>query len=346
MSTSFKENDELIAEFEKCLNNISDPKQLHIIKNIFFKKNIKPLFENLKHEALLEKRRKIGLSCNELSSQLNQIFEKRLKLITNLKMYNDDKTEYDVNLPNVDLSSGNIHPLNIVINDVLNFFQKFNFDVYISEELTSTEFSFDILNIPLSHITRSFDESLYIDSHYNNNLLRPHCTASTVKFIQASRSKEIRVVTFGNVYRNDTEDSTHGIQFKQIDFMWIRKDLSLANLKWIINELIQYLFGSTQTTRFRISQFYFTEPSLEVDIGCLNCQNGCSFCNYSQWIEILGCGMLHENVIKSSKLKEPNMSGLAGGLGVERITMLKYGLRNIQDLYKNNLEFLKAFKKK
>lgn len=332
---------ELTAQFKKCLENIVNPKKLYVEKNIFLNNNVKPLLNKIRQEKDSENRKKIGAEYNKLNNVLTEIFEAKLKEISELSSVDIDEENYDIELPSVNLTSGKIHPLNAIVNDVVGFFKKFNFNIFIDSEISTTEYNFDVLNVPLNHITRSFRESLYLDNS-QTKLLRTQCTASTARYINCNRAREIRVMTFGNVYRNDTEDVTHSMQFKQIDFMWLRDDLSVANLKWFVSELIKYIFGDIQNIRFRISQFYFTEPSLEVDIACWNCQNGCSFCKFTKWIEILGCGMIHSSVIELAKIN-PKMTGIAAGIGVERIAMLKYGLNNIHDFYKNDFRFLKMF---
>lgn len=175
-------------------------------------------------------------------------------------------------------------------------------------------------------------------------MLRTHCTTTTAELIHNALNKDIRIMSFGNVYRKDDDDATHSHQFMQIDFVWIKENLTIANLKWLIDSLIKYLFGNQLETRYRLSFFPFTEPSFEVDVQCFKCNlKGCSVCKYSTWIEIMGTGMLHQNVLSAANL-DPNLKGLAFGIGVDRIAMLKYEIDDIRYLYSNNIKFNKQIK--
>ncbi|KJH42136.1 translation initiation factor IF-3 protein [Dictyocaulus viviparus] len=218
---------ELLESFERYLKGVSNLKSLYVARNTFFNQNVKPLLNEIKKQKTLDEKKQFGLEYNTLNEKLTIIFEERLRKINEERLKKDKDNDLDVDLPCADLSSGVIHPLNSVVNDNISFL---DFDVYIGDELTTTEFCFDALNIPLNHVTRSFRTTLYLTGS-KEKLLRTHCTASTVKFIHENPADEIKVITFGNVYRNDTEDATHSIQFKQIDFMWLCNDLTVANLK-------------------------------------------------------------------------------------------------------------------
>lgn len=216
-----------------------------------------------------------------------------------------------------------------------------NFKIESGNEVVRTIDNFDKLNISKDHPARQGNDSFFIDEEM---MLRTHCTATTATVIDQNTSKDIRVVSFGNVYRKDDDDATHSHQFNQIDLVWVKDGLSLQNLKWLIHEMLKYIFGPKVETRFRLSHFPFTEPSFEVDMTCPYCGgNGCAICKNTGWIELLGAGMLHANVLKFAGVNIK--SGLAAGVGVDRLAMIKYGITDIRDLYSNDFRILNSFKK-
>lgn len=328
-----------LSEFIKEINEVNNEKKVIEIKNIFLKKNISPLYAELKDAV---DKKTFGQKLNEIKNEIENITSERIELINaqhdlgnecNLNLYLEPNT-YDI---------GNNHLLNTVIDDIANFLNNFNFALVSGDEVTSHVYNFDALNISKDHPARNLHDSFFIDT---KRLLRTHCTATSAIFLEKhSKEKDIRVFSYGNVYRRDEDDPTHSHQFTQIDFVWVKKGLTLANLKYIINNLIKYIFGNELDVRYRLSYFPFTEPSFEVDVECWKCKgNGCNICKKSGWIEILGAGMLNQEVIKHAGIKEIE-TGIAAGIGVERIAMLKYGISDIRDFYSNDFEILEQFRK-
>lgn len=333
-------HDDLVYKFAEQIKNINNVKLLYENKNIFSKKFVKPLFDQLKTINEIDKKRDLGIKLKLLQERIDLLVNEKKEAI---ERDNDILWEpsYDLMLPASNFTPGSIHVLQLMINNIIDFFKKFNFKIINYSELTTTKFCFDDLNVPLDHPGRSDRDTFYID---DKHLLRSQCTATTLQAaIDMNKNHDIRIISFGNVYRNDTDDATHSHQFTQIDFMWIKENLSLANHKWFIQHFINHIFGENLKIRFRLSHFPFTEPSLEVDVQCWNCQSGCNLCKFTKWIEILGSGLLHPNVIKSIGLS-PKMRGLAAGIGIERLVMIKHGITDIRDLYNNDFRFNEQFK--
>ncbi|WP_027123980.1 phenylalanine--tRNA ligase subunit alpha [Mycoplasmoides pirum] len=332
-------HDELISILKNKIIGINNTRILYEIKNIFTKEFVKPLYQKLGNLPA-EQKPEFGANLQKLKDDIDSLIETTVNDIENK---NDQifSPKYDLTLPASNLFPGTNHILKKTIDEIIVFFKRFNFKIVNNSELTSTTFCFDILNIPMDHPGRSSRDTFYID---NKRLLRTQCTASTIQAVsQLNKNSDIRVVSFGNVYRNDTDDATHSHQFTQIDFIWIRENMSLTNLKWFIQEFINFIFSDNVKIRFRLSYFPFTEPSFEVDVRCWNCQNGCNVCKYSKWIEILGAGLLHPVVIKSSGVN-PKFSGLAAGIGVERLAMIKNEINDIREFYENDFRFNEQFR--
>lgn len=321
------------------INNEKNIKKIIEIKNVFTKKYLTPLYAQLK---TVDNKKEFGLKVNSLKNEIETIIDER---ITNINEANDISSNDSIVNIDIDtqiIKQGSRHLLNTVIEEIISFFKKLNFDIAYGDELVNVIYNFDNLNISKKHVAYDSSDTFFIDPVH---VLRTHCTATTAAKIKDNKNKDIRILSYGNVYRKDEDDSTHSHQFMQIDFVWIRENLSLANLKWLINELIKYLFGNDLQTRYRLSHFPFTEPSFEVDVECWNCKTiGCNICKQTGWIEILGAGMLNQQVIKKANIKNIT-TGLASGIGVERIAMLKYKVSDIRDFYNNDFDVLKQYKK-
>lgn len=333
----------LINEFKEKINNIKNKNILIEEKNIFSKKFFSPLYDELK-KVPNEEKKNLGSLINKYKEKIENIILIRIQEIENEKL-NSIKSEYDPMIPSDYMKSGSFNPIQIVANQILDFFKKLSFEIVYDNEITTVEYNFDRLNIKEEHPARSLSDTFYID---DKNLLRVHCTSTTAKMLEINKNKnEIKVVSFGNVFRKDDDDSTHSHQFNQIDFVWVKEGLSVANLKWLIDSLLKHLFNSNIKTRYRLSQFPFTEPSMEVDISCFVCKNkGCNVCKKTGWIEVLGSGILHPNVLKNAGIDSEKFSGIAAGFGLDRIAMFKYGINDIRYIYENDFRILKQFRGK
>lgn len=332
---------DLINEFTMTINDSSDEKKLYEIKNIFIKNKLTPLYSKLK-EIPNEQKKDFGQKLNELKNEINNIFEEKIKNI-NLELSNNICSDFNP-LINVSVSKvGGVNPINQVINDINLFFRKYNFEIIDGDEVIETKYNFDNLNINEGHPARNYKDTFYINK---NKLLRTHCTSVSSKKIENSKSKEIKMISYGNVYRKDDDDATHSHQFNQVDIIWVKKGLNLSNLKWIVEEFLKFIFKKEiLKTRYRLSYFPFTEPSFEVDMSCIKCEGkGCNICKQTGWIEILGAGIFHKEVIKKANL-DREMVGLAAGVGIDRIAMLKYGINDIRLIYNNDFRVLNWFKR-
>lgn len=327
----------IISNFIDFINNSSNKQELIDNKNIFLKNEISPLMQKLKISNP-ESKKELGKLINEIKNEINEIFQNKIEKYESDLINSDfDINNFLVNKKNI--NNGKIHILNKEIHNIKKFFDQLNFVFLDGEEIVSEEFNFTNLNIPKDHPARNSHDSLFINDEF---LLRTHCTSNTAKVILNNSDEDIRIISCGNVYRKDDDDATHSHQFMQIDFVWIKKDINLSNLKWIVNNFLKFYFGNNTKTRYRLSFFPFTEPSFEVDVSCFKCESkGCNICKYTGWLEVMGAGLLHQNVLKKANIT--GMQGIAAGIGIERLVMLKYGILDIRDLYSNYLEINKQF---
>ncbi len=333
-------NDNILKSFQELISDINDEKILFEKKNIFTKEHISPLYNKLK-EIPNEEKKEFGQQINQLKNQIDELFDKRINEIKASKLLSI-KAEQNPLIKTNGIQIGGINPIEKVINDINYFFSMFNFEIVNGQEVIETKYNFDNLNIDENHPARDKKDTFYINDKL---LLRTHCTSVSAKKIENNKDEEIKMVSYGNVYRKDDDDATHSHQFNQVDIIWIKKDLNLSNLKWIVNEFLKFIFEKENlTTRYRLSYFPFTEPSFEVDMSCIRCNGkGCPTCKHTGWIEILGAGIFHKNVIAKAKL-DKDMVGLACGIGIDRIAMLKYGISDIRLIYNNDFRLLEQFR--
>lgn len=325
-----------INKLKEKLSSITNKTKLIEAKNIFVKNEVAPLYKEI---ANVENKKEFGQQLNELKTSIEDTFNEHLHSLTVIDNVVEEQPDFSFTTNS--LQDGSLHILNKTLDEMIDFFKQLNFEVVSGNEIVTDEFNFHNLNIPKNHPARNSQNSLFIDEKY---LLKTQCTATTAEKIYLNKNDDIRVVSYGNVYRNDDDDATHSHQFMQLDLVWINKDMNIANLKWLIDSFLKYLFNYDIKTRYRLSYFPFTEPSFEVDVSCFKCgQKGCNICKQTGWIEILGAGLLNINVLDMSGIK--GKVGLAAGIGVERIAMLKYGITDIREFYTNNFAFNKQFKK-
>ena len=232
--------------------------------------------------------------------------------------------------PIINDDEGTYHPINYLLDNIVNFFDRQGFNVVLGPEVETEEFNFDLLNIKSNHPARQMHDTFYVNN--KSYLLRTHTSPVQIRSMLNSKPP-IAIVSAGKVYRKD-DDATHLPMFHQIEGMIVDEDINFSHLKDIIYEIINFLFGSNVKLRFRPSYFPFTEPSAEVDILSDN----------KKWLEILGCGIVNPVVLDNCGIDSNKYQGLAFGLGVERIAMLKYGVKDIRDFYRSNVDFLKQFK--
>ena len=248
----------------------------------------------------------------------------------------------DLTLPGDPLPLGSRHPISLVRNEILSIFRRLGFSVAEGPEIEDDWHNFSALNLPENHPARDMQDTFYL-SQNPDWLLRTH--TSNVQIREMKKGKlPIRIVNPGRVYRNETISARAHCFFHQVEGLYIDEHVSFADLKQTLYFFVQELFGRDVKIRFRPSYFPFTEPSAEMDISCLLCNgNGCNVCKHTGWVEILGCGMVHPQVLENSGVDSNKYTGFAFGMGIERITMLKYQINDLRLFSENDMRFLKQF---
>ena len=291
-----------------------------------------------------EERPVIGSLVNEVKQELENIITKKEEEFEYLELKRKLQEEkIDVTLPSTKIKRGSKHPLNRIIEEVEDLFVSMGYDVVTGPELETDEYCFERLNLPKGHPARDMQDSFYITSEY---LLRTQTSAVQARAMMANENKTpIRIICPGKTYRRD-DDATHSHQFNQVEGLVIDKNISLADLKGTLEVFVRKLLGENLELRFRPSYFPFTEPSYEVDVSCFKCGGkGCNLCKQTGWIEVLGSGIVHPNVLRINGYNPEEYSGFAFGTGLDRIAMFKYGITDIRLLYQNDVRFLSQFDK-
>ena len=237
---------------------------------------------------------------------------------------------------------GTTHPLVMIQQEIEDLFLSMGYKVAEGPEVEQDYYNFELANTPKDHPARDMQDTFYIDP---NTLLRTHTTAMQMRELEKAKGQvPIKLICPGKVYRRDDDDATHSHQFMQCEGLVVGENITLADLKGTLEYMASTMFGQGRTVRFRPSYFPFTEPSVEVDVSCPFCNGkGCNVCKGSGWIEILGAGMVHPNVLRMNGFDPEKYSGFAFGVGLERVAMLKYGIDDIRNFYTNDVRFLKTF---
>ena len=292
-----------------------------------------------------EERPVIGSLVNEVKEEIEKLIQEKAEQLEQEQLNEKLKSEViDVTLPGKKVKRGSKHPVNRIIEELEDLFVSMGYDVVSGPELETDEYCFERLNLPKGHPARDMQDSFYITSEY---LLRTQTSAVQARAMMANKEKTpIRIVCPGKTYRRD-DDATHSHQFGQIEGLVIDKNISLADLKGTLEIFVRKMLGDNLKLRFRPSYFPFTEPSYEVDVSCFKCGGkGCNLCKQTGWIEILGAGIVHPNVLKMNGYDPEKYSGFAFGTGLDRLAMFKYGITDIRLLYTNDVRFLKQFDRK
>ena len=284
----------------------------------------------------------IGSLVNQVRDELNKLVEEKEEELKKIELEEKLKTEeIDITLPSQKIKRGSKHPLNRVIEEVEDLFVSMGYDVVSGPELETDEYCFERLNLPKGHPARDMQDSFYITPEH---LLRTQTSSVQARTMMANEEKTpIRVIVPGKTFRRE-DDATHSHQFNQVEGLVIDKNISLADLKGTLEVFMKKMLGQNTELRFRPSYFPFTEPSYEVDVTCFKCGGkGCNLCKQTGWIELLGSGMVHPNVLKMNGYDPEKYSGFAFGVGLDRLAMFKYGITDIRLLYQNDVRFLKQF---
>lgn len=287
-----------------------------------------------------EDRPVIGKLANEIKADLEQKFTEKTQILKKQLKEKRMAEEYiDVTIPSK-ISLGNRHPLTLVMDEIREIFTGLGYQVMEGPEVESDYYNFEALNTPKDHPARDVQDTFYITEEI---LLRTQTSPVQVRTMEEQKPP-LKIIAPGRVFRSDAVDATHSPIFHQVEGLAIGEGFTMGDLKGTLVAFIKEMFGSDRKARFRPHFFPFTEPSAEVDISCIACQGkGCRICSYTGWLEILGCGMVHPNVLRNVGLDPEKINGFAFGMGVERIAMLKYGINDLRLFYENDLRFLKQF---
>ena len=302
------------------------------------KKNLKDLSD--------EDKRVVGSFANNVSNELNKLIEERNSELYRIELNKKLITEkIDISLPSDFRPQGKVHPLTQTINEITEIFQGLGFSVMPSEyspEVETEYINFDMLNFPPNHPAKDMQDTFYTKVA-PNVILRSQTSGAQIRQM-LNQNPPVRVISPGRVYRCESVSARKNNLFHQIEGLLVDKDITFSDLKGILNEFIRIYFGASRPTRFRASYFPFTEPSAEVDVQCIMCGGkGCKICSGTGWLEILGSGMVHVNVLKNVGIDPEIYTGFAFGMGVERLAMLKYAINDIRLFFNNDVRFLKQF---
>lgn len=321
---------------------------LRRLKKIYLGKKgkISELFK-LVATAPSQKRSQLGEQVNQIKSLLEKNLKEKEVLLKN-KVQKRKKIDFDPTLPGKKAEFGHKHPLTKVFNDLIVIFAEMGFSVIEGPDIESVWYNFDVLNFPKEHPARDMQDTLFIKqngsfSSKRRRVMRTHTSPVQVRYMERHKPP-MRIVVPGRVYRNETTDATHEINFYQLEGLMMDKDISVGNFKAIITDFVNQFFEENVNVRLRPSFFPFTEPSFEVDMSCTVCGGkGCSVCSNTGWVEILGAGMVHPNIIKNSGLNPKKWQGFAFGIGIDRLAMIKYRIDDVRLFYSGDLRFLKQF---
>ena len=292
-----------------------------------------------------EERPIMGSLVNKVRDELEEKISKKEEILKQVEINKKLESEkIDITLPASKIRRGSKHPINRIIEEVEDLFVSMGYDVVSGPELETDEYCFERLNLPKGHPARDMQDSFYITTEY---LLRTQTSAVQARAMMENKEKSpIRIIVPGKTYRRE-DDATHSHQFNQVEGLVVDKDITFADLKGTLEVFMKHMLGENTKLRFRPSYFPFTEPSYEVDVSCFKCMGkGCNLCKHTGWIELLGAGMVHPNVLKMNGYDPEKYTGFAFGTGLDRLAMFKYEITDMRLLYQNDVRFLSQFDRK
>ncbi len=291
-----------------------------------------------------EEKKEFGMKVNELRDRFNEYYDNTKKKIDEIELNKKLENEtIDISLPSTKVVVGAPNILEKLIEEVEEIFMSMGYDVVDGPEIEEDKYNFEMLNIPKGHPARDAQDTFYIEGE--EILLRSQTSPVQVRTMLKGKGEvPIRMICPGKTYRRDDDDASHSHQFMQIEGLLVDKNISLSNLKGTLDILFKRLYGNNIETRFRPSYYQFTEPSVEVDITCVNCGGkGCNVCKHTGWVTVVGAGVVHPNVLRMSGYDPDNWSGFAFGFGAERLAMMKYDINDIRTFYNADLREVKTF---
>ena len=329
------------TEAKVYLDTCTDLKSLNEGKVLFLGKNgkVTELLKSMK-DLTPEERPVAGKMVNDLKTEINALFTEKEENFAKLEYEKKVQSEkIDVTLPTNKQVNG-IHPITLVKNQIIDTFVGMGFNVFEGPEIELDKYNFQKLNIPKDHPARDMQDTFYVSE---NVVLRTQTSAGQVRVMENNKPP-LKILSPGRVYRSDS-DASHSPMFHQMEGLVVDKNITLCDLKGMLEEFLSKVFNGNLKTRFRPSYFPFTEPSVEVDVSCFECGGkGCSLCKGTGWIEVLGAGIVNRKVLENCDINPDEYSGFAFGIGIERIAMLKYQIPDIRLFFENDIRFLKQFK--
>ncbi len=337
---------ELTKLKELFLNEINKEKETEKKRKIckkYIEEDLSSVFSSLKNLSG-ENKAEVGKMANELRILINQKLEEA-KEVADI-----EKKWIDTTLPGKEPSFGSIHPLSKLQKRCEQIFSKMGFMVVEGPEMENEWYNFDALNFKPDHPVREMQDTLFVKQENRNNLserekllMRTHTSPNQVRYME-KREPPFRIIVPGKVYRNEATDRSHEINFYQLEGLMVGEKISIANFRAVVGYFFRELFESDVEIRLRPSFFPFTEPSFEVDVSCSLCnKKGCSVCKNTGWIEIMGAGMVHPNVLESANVDSTKYNGFAFGMGIDRVAIIKHKIDDIRLFYGGDLRFLKQF---
>ncbi len=341
--------DELKTKALQELGQIQDGKELESwrVRYLGKKSSLTSILRSLA-TLPLEERKSAGARANQVKVDLESELQEKEQALREARLVSGTRKEIlDISLPGRPLPNGRLHPITQTLNEILNIFVSMGFQIAEGSDVERDYYNFEALNIPAEHPSRDTLSTCWLEpetgSDEHTMLLRTHTTAVTARVIEKMKPP-IRVIEPGRVYRYEATDATHLPMFYQIDGLAVDKGITMADLKGTLYEFARNFFGEERKVRFRCDYFPFVEPGVEMAIECLTCNGkGCRLCGYSGWIEILGAGMTHPEVLRRGGIDPEEYSSFAFGIGIERLPMLRYGIDDIRLFYGNDLRFLRQF---
>ena len=345
MKDKYEEIKKNIATDMKNIESMQKNQEMKV-KYLGKKGLITELTSNMKDLSNDEKR-EVGGYVSELRMLFNDLFEKekeRLEAIDLNNRLNDEKI--DITLSSTNIPIGSPSPIEKLTEELEDLLMSMGYDVVEGPELEKDLYNFELLNLPIGHPARDAQDTFY--TYKEELLLRSQTSPVQIRTMLAQEEKgPLRIICPGKTYRRDDDDASHSHQFTQLEGLLIDKDISLAHLKGTFDVIAKQLFGNTRQTRFRPSYYPFTEPSVEVDISCFNCDSkGCNVCKNTGWITVGGAGMVNPTVLENGGYDSTEWTGFAFGFGLDRLTMLKYNINDIRTLYHTDLRVVEIFDRK
>jgi phenylalanyl-tRNA synthetase alpha chain len=335
---------------QQCLKEIETADTIEKINDIKIKylgkkSELKKFLQEIKNLPV-EERKVLGEVFNKTLTEIEQELQKKFNNIKSKEVFTSQYSRLELTLPATRFSIGKKHPLQQVYDEIKEVFLSLGFDVEEGPEIEFENYNFTMLNIPFDHPARDMQDTLYLDlpeTDKGKMLLRTHTSPVQIR-VMLTKKPPIKAIMPGRVYRHENLDAAHLFNFHQVEGLMVDKDVTLPDLKGVLVYFVRSIFDSDINFRFRQSYFPFTEPSLEMDIQCLVCKGeGCSVCKNSGFVEVLGCGMVHPQVLYNVGINYEEYTGFAFGLGIERIAMLKFKIDDIRLFYENDIRFITQF---